>query len=393
MSPDAAALKAAADRAAASGDVRGARANLRQAAALEREDVGLWLALAGRERALGAPAAAMEALDQALRIEPRLFVALLMKASLLEQAGLARAAATAYATALTQAPAPERLDPATRKALERGQALHAKYLDELHAALEDDARDALALCAPPQARRLGRFIDQITGRRKVFQQAPVNFHYPGLPAIEFYEREEFGWLEDVEAETGAIRDEYLAAMAEDQPGLTPYVEYPPGLPVDQWAELNHSSRWSALHLHRDGELIEANARRCPRTLAVLAKTPQPVVAGRSPASMFSVLAPHTRIPPHTGVANTRLVVHLPLIVPEGCGFRVGNETRPWREGEAWVFDDTIEHEAWNDSDRPRAVLIFDIWSPRIDPAERAAIAGLMAAIDRFNGEPSARVVL
>jgi aspartyl/asparaginyl beta-hydroxylase (cupin superfamily) len=106
-----------------------------------------------------------------------------------------------------------------------------------------------------------------------------------------------------------------------------------------------------------------------------------------------VLAPHTRIPPHTGVANTRLVVHLPLIVPEGCGFRVGNETRPWREGEAWVFDDTIEHEAWNDSDRPRAVLIFDIWSPRIDPAERAAIAGLMAAIDRFNGEPSARVVL
>jgi aspartyl/asparaginyl beta-hydroxylase (cupin superfamily) len=134
--------------------------------------------------------------------------------------------------------------------------------------------------------------------------------------------------------------------------------------------------------------VEVNVRRCPRTFQALAGAPQPQVQGRSPASMFSVLQPRTHIPPHTGVANTRLVVHLPLIVPEGCGFRVGGETRDWREGEAWVFDDTINHEAWNRSDEPRTILIFDVWSPRIAPAEREAIAVLIAAIDQFNGAPA-----
>jgi aspartyl/asparaginyl beta-hydroxylase (cupin superfamily) len=113
--------------------------------------------------------------------------------------------------------------------------------------------------------------------------------------------------------------------------------------------------------------------------------PQPHVAGRSPAAMFSVLRPRTRIPPHHGIANTRLVLHLPLILPEGCGFRVGNETRSWKIGEAWVFDDTIEHEAWNDSDQSRTILICDLWNPRLSEEERAMISRLMAAMDAFSG--------
>ena len=78
-------------------------------------------------------------------------------------------------------------------------------------------------------------------------------------------------------------------------------------------------------------------------------------------------------------------MHLPLIVPEGCGFRVGGETRKWREGEAWVFDDTIEHEAWNDSDLPRTILICDVWSPGLSINERELISHLMGEFDRFNG--------
>jgi aspartate beta-hydroxylase len=101
--------------------------------------------------------------------------------------------------------------------------------------------------------------------------------------------------------------------------------------------------------------------------------------------MFSVLSPRTRIPPHTGVANTRLVLHLPLIVPDGCGFRVGSETRSWKVGEAWVFDDTIEHEAWNDSDETRIILICDVWNPRLVGEERELIARLMTAMDDFAG--------
>ena len=83
---------------------------------------------------------------------------------------------------------------------------------------------------------------------------------------------------------------------------------------------------------------------------------------------------------------------LALIVPGKCRLRVGNETREWEEGKAWAFDDTIEHEAWNDSDQPRYIFICDIWSPRLSPQERSAIAGVIAATDVFNGTvPSSRL--
>ncbi len=104
--------------------------------------------------------------------------------------------------------------------------------------------------------------------------------------------------------------------------------------------------------------------------------------------MFSLLKPKTRIPPHNGVTNVRLVTHLALIIPDGCGFRVGNQSRQWVPGKAWVFDDTIEHEAWNDSDKLRVVLIFDIWHPQLTPPERAMITALAAGVQAFAGDTS-----
>ena len=89
--------------------------------------------------------------------------------------------------------------------------------------------------------------------------------------------------------------------------------------------------------------------------------------------MFSILKPGAVIPPHTGVTNIRAVVHLPLVVPPGCGFRVGAETREWREGVAWAFDDTIEHEAWNRSSSPRAILIVDAWNPYLTEEEKVLL--------------------
>jgi aspartyl/asparaginyl beta-hydroxylase (cupin superfamily) len=97
--------------------------------------------------------------------------------------------------------------------------------------------------------------------------------------------------------------------------------------------------------------------------------------------MFSLLRPRARIAPHTGVQNTRLVCHLPLIVPPGCGFRVGNEVREWEEGKLLIFDDTIEHEAWNPSDQDRAILILDCWNPHLSEDERAMICHLFAVAD------------
>ena len=99
--------------------------------------------------------------------------------------------------------------------------------------------------------------------------------------------------------------------------------------------------------------------------------------------MFSLLSPHTHIPAHSGETNARLLVHLPLIVPGNCRFRVGNETRDWKEGQAWIFDDTINHEAWNDSDDLRVILMIDVWNPYLSQAERAMVSELLNGVSEY----------
>ena len=170
-------------------------------------------------------------------------------------------------------------------------------------------------------------------------------------------------------------------MAAERAELVPYIQYPEDVPLRQWAELNRNRAWTAIHLLRNGVTVEANARHCPATITLLCGLDQPRIPGRSPNAMFSLLAPGAHIPPHNGVANTRLVCHLPLIVPPGCWFRVGAETRKWKVGEAWMFDDTIEHEALNPSDALRVILIVDAWHPDLSKAEREAVAATMAATD------------
>jgi aspartyl/asparaginyl beta-hydroxylase (cupin superfamily) len=168
-------------------------------------------------------------------------------------------------------------------------------------------------------------------------------------------------------------------MTAERAELVPYIQYDEHLPLAQWKPLNRNPDWTAIHLWRNGQLVEANARHCPRTLELLKAFPQPQIAGSGPNAMFSLLAPGTAIPPHVGVNNARLVCHLPLIVPEGCWFRVGAETRFWKRGEAFVFDDTIEHEALNPTGDLRVVFIFDLWHPDLSDTERAAVAALIGS--------------
>jgi aspartate beta-hydroxylase len=260
----------------------------------------------------------------------------------------------------------------------------AQAAEALETALKQAARRVLEGGVPGRLRRADAFVERLLGKRRAYHQQPMLFDYPGLAALEFHDREDFPWLADLEAATGDIREELEAILRDDGDDLAPYVDFPAGAPLNQWAELNGSPRWGAFHLIFDGRVIAWNAKRAPKTMQALARLPQPWLSGRSPMATFSVLQPKTRIPPHTGVANTRLIVHLPLIAPEGCGLRVGAETRTWREGEAFVFDDTIEHEAWNDSDEPRAILICDVWNPSLAEDEREAITALVSAMDRFN---------
>ena len=384
------ALNQAAMRALASGDAAGAKAMLKEAVALDPAALPLHLNLAGACRADGDLEGAAIALKAVLKIDPRNFLGLLMSAAVLERQGRTREAGAAYGIALTQAFPEDQLDPPTRSALARGRVLNAQYLSEMVQHLGEVTADIRTIGKAAESRRINIFVERLTGRRAIYQQEPTHFAYPGLPAIEFYDRELFPWLPDLEAATTDIRGELLGVLTEEGPAkeFEPYIEYPDGVPLDQWAELNHSQRWSAFHLYKAGTKDEANCAKCPKTIATLAALPQPQSPGRSPASMFSLLQPRTRIPAHTGVSNTRVVVHLPLVIPPGCGFRVGSETREWRLGTAWVFDDTIDHEAWNDSDQPRAILIFDVWSPFLSEAERKVIVEVMDAMDAFHGAPA-----
>jgi aspartyl/asparaginyl beta-hydroxylase (cupin superfamily) len=226
-------------------------------------------------------------------------------------------------------------------------------------------------------------LDVLLGKRRIYVHEPTFLHFPHLPAIEFYARE-FAWLDALEAATDDIRSELLAVLADEHAGLVPYVDNPEGVPsLEQWRELNNSLKWSAYYLFRDGVRVTEHCARCPKTAQALQGMPLLDVPGRAPTAFFSLLKPHTHIPPHTGVSNTRLVVHLPLIIPEGCALRVGSETRAWKPGRAWVFDDTIEHEAWNKSDQLRGVLIFDIWNPHLSTAERDLVRATIHGVETF----------
>jgi aspartyl/asparaginyl beta-hydroxylase (cupin superfamily) len=392
MAEDAAGLNQAAMRAMAGGDFASAQALLLRSVQSDPKQIKAWLNLAAVRRQLSDLDGAFNALREVLRLEPRNFAALLMSATLLEREGQMKAASAAYGAALANAPPDQYLDATTLQIVNRARGLHAKHTSELGEFIRAHVGDARSQCSQAQQRRIDAFIATTLRTRKRYQQEPLEYFYPGLPAIEFYEREEFPWLAGFEAATADIRRELIQIVREDQAGFAPYIHYDDHMPLDQWRELNHSPRWSAFHFYDKARPIEERCRRAPATMQALAALPQARVPLRSPTAMFSVLQPKTRIPPHTGVANFRLVVHLPLIVPPGCGFRVGGETRQWRVGEAWVFDDTIEHEAWNDSEETRIIFICDIWSPRLSEEERAAIGEIIAATDAFNDtQPGAHI--
>ena len=216
-------------------------------------------------------------------------------------------------------------------------------------------------------------------------QLPTFLWLPDLPDLPWFEREQFPFLQKIEQATVQIREELLGVLANESE-LSPYVDMPESAPAAiVWRNLNRSPKWSAYHLYRHGERIEAHCQRCPQTVALLESLPIMRVPGHSPEILFSVLKPRTHIPPHTGVINGRLTVHLPLIVPENCGaLRVGGEARTWRTGECLIFDDSFFHEAWNGSDETRVVLIFDIWDPYLAEAERIGLANAIAAIGDFD---------
>jgi len=224
--------------------------------------------------------------------------------------------------------------------------------------------------------RFSNGLDILFGRRQIHYQEPRQFYFPELPQREFYRAEEFSWANALMESWEKVRDEALALMAEPEL-FAPYLETDENRPSNEHVAMADNPDWSAFYLIRDGVNVPENISRCPETMAALENVDLCRTGGGTPSVLFSLLKAGAHIPPHNGMLNTRLICHLPVIVPPKCEFRVGNTKISWSEGDLIIFDDSINHEAWNNSDQDRVVLLFDIWRPELTQRERSLVSKLL----------------
>ena len=366
------------------GDPRTARGWFDQAVAAAVADAAVWFGLAVVHKSLGESPEEHTAVDRALRLDAYYLPALVAKGDLMAKGGDRRSANSYYTVALKIAAKLPSLAPGWREELRRVEAVSRGIAGELEAHLLA-AISSLGVNEHGNE-RFAHAVDLLVGKRQIYLQQPKFFYYPELPQIQFFDRQAFPWVGALERQVDAIRAE-ARAMLDANSRFVPYIQREPNRPAFNERGLLDNPDWGAFFLIKDGVTVEANAALCPRTFAAISEIPLCRIEHRTPSVLFSLLRPRARIPPHHGFTNARLIGHLPLIVPPHCGLRVGNETRSWSEGELVLFDDSIEHEAWNSSSEPRIVMIFDVWRPELSAQERDLVAAMLAAVDSFGGPP------
>jgi aspartyl/asparaginyl beta-hydroxylase (cupin superfamily) len=365
------------------GDLNAADELLRAARAVAPGDPVILMTLVNVHRQRGDRDAEREVIDAVLSLDAYFLPGMLARANWLERFDTRASAAAMYRNVLKVAPLESHWPAMLREQLVHAREVVTSYSSALEAHLNTRLAHVRATLGPDVAPRWEEATAIVAGRSKPFVSESNQLPIPRLPAIPFYDRSHFPWLHLLESKTDEICAELLAALQSQRDQFSPYIAYRPGDPVNQWRELNHSKKWSAFHLWRGGVPVQENLQRCPVTAQALASIPTADIGGLCPNAMFSALEPKTHIPPHHGETNARLVAHLPLIVPPRCWLRVGFEKREWHVGQVMVFDDTIEHEALNDSDELRVVLIFDVWNPLLTLAEREMARAMTAAVREF----------
>lgn len=362
------------------GDAAAAHTAFASITASGRATPQIWLFLAQSCDMLDDRVAARAALAQVLAADPGNPYALVMQGELYTRDGDDRAASNWYDRAIEAGARIEGLPQDLVDRLARAQAERSAISTRFAMAM-DTALVAAGVDGAAAGPRFAEAMAIVSGRTIPYLQEPTSFYFPGLPQQAFYDPQDFHWAAGVMVAFPAIRAEAEAVMA-SRTGIAPYVERPKDRPAAPH-DLLDDPRWSAYHLFHAGKPIADHARACPATMAALQGLPIPVIAERSPMALFSILAPGTHIRPHHGMINTRLIVHLPLIVPPDCRLRVGNTVRTVEAGQLLIFDDSIEHEAWNDSDDMRVVLLFEIWRPELTAAERAALTVMYETVSRY----------
>lgn len=377
----------------ARGDFAAAQHDLERAARVNPTEPEIWKNLGIVHLAQHRGGDALDAFDRALGLEPMHFAARLHRGAALEQLGRIDEATVEYfgALAAAQSHGKWRNDMTTPPGL-RAAVKHAIAFVQTHR-----RRILLDLLQPLREKhgvaslaRVEQGLEIYLGDRPANYPDPRQFckffYVPGLTAEPYYPRELFPWHAELEKHTDTIREELRSVL--DQPiGVEPFLGTNDNKLLKEHNLLDGTrgeAQWNSFFFHRHGEVFEQNARRCPRTTQILNALPLVHIRGHAPEVLFSILTPGSHILKHHGVTNTRLVTHLPLIIPEDCAISVGGVEHVWQEGRCVTFDDTFEHEAWNRSDKVRAVMILDSWHPDLTEAEREAVALLVGGIGDFN---------
>lgn len=338
--------------------------------------------------AAGNAPAAVAAHGAAIRLAPQMFVVRLHYAMALENAGQSEQAALQYFRATQDAQAQGRwtsdettapaLRPMVEHAVSMVRATRKQTFEQLLAPLRQQY-------GPDSLQRVEQCLRiYFREEQPVYpdpRQQPTFLYLPGLPPAPYLDRKLFPWIGQLESQTDAIRQELLQLL----PSSAGRERVFNNEAIEQvnLRGLHAPPSWNGYYFYRHGVRREDNCNSCPNTARALDQLPLSHVREHGPEVLFSVFTAGTHLLPHRGVTNTRLVGHLPLIVPPDCALNVGGELHEWREGRVVIFDDTYEHEAWNRSQQTRVVLIFDLWNPYLTEVERAAIGQLVPAMGDF----------
>jgi len=340
---------------------------------------------------IGNWAAASAAFIAALELAPQFFVARLHLGQVLQRLGRDYEALTTYFAAVTYAQkmghwlnertTPPPLLSAVREAMEyidQGrQALFSRLLEPLKARYGVDALLRVKRCL---AMVLGDEAPAFQDSR----QRPKFLFFPDLPTHPYFDPQQFTWRDSLESQASAIRGELTRILAAQVP-FEPFIKFSSAEKISDYLHGQIKPPvWDAYFFFRHGKRFDRHHNECPKTSTVLERLPLPRIHEHAPEVCFSLLTAGTHILPHHGVTNTRLVAHLPLIVPDGCTLNVGGEVHNWQEGKCVIFDDTFLHEAWNRGGEDRIVLIFDVWNPYLTEVEQLAVTELVTAIGMFN---------
>ncbi len=216
------------------------------------------------------------------------------------------------------------------------------------------------------------------------QQKPELFFVPDLRPIAIYDADQTPWRDALESVSETIKQEFLAAEEKAADEQAPYLDAGVADLGEQWVPLAGTLNWGSFHLYKMGEPNPQLIDLFPQTLKALDEIPLVRTPSGPSEVLFSALSAEQLIPPHYGVANTDMTVHLPVVTSPDSAIRVADTLYEWQEGKVFAFDDAFMHESWNRGPRTRVNLLFEVWHPDLTTDEQDAVTAAFHARAQWN---------